>query len=508
MVKSGAKSTMVRMCRKGLAAPVPVAYSANDMRSCDCGGGFLLSADRLPRKATSQPPHKTIPRTRHGFAARLFAAAGLAVICLLGLPDRAAAQDKPVFEVVQTATIDSDRIAITFRHVRGPNLTPDLKVRVESQNGRVSAGQRVVRFFAGIPVANLVLSLVGDVRIGDVVTVTLEPDAAYAIDSVNNSITVTVPAVDNGRPMPTNDSPPAFSEDDASASGNVLTTDTDPENDELTVTRYAFGADIDTAPAPTPTAARGTYGSLVIGQGGVWTYTPSDRIHTIPGGGSEREVFTYEVSDRQRTNSTATASLTLTITGANDRPMVANAISSVPEAQQDMDYDFEIPGNTFADPDRGDMLTYTAWMVTGGSDSPLPAWLAFDGTRLTGRPAGSDVGTIMVRVIAEDRAGQSDSETFAVTVAATPPMVDDKDDGNTDPVPDVMTDGRLAAGAGEGSLIRQIRLTQEACSAQSAAPSLSGRVPPCPPSACASGCGGQLHVLTGHASDVHPARRG
>ncbi|NCP28356.1 MAG: tandem-95 repeat protein, partial [Sphingomonadales bacterium] len=60
--------------------------------------------------------------------------------------------------------------------------------------------------------------------------------------------------------------------------------------------------------------------------------------------------------------------------------------------------DIEIPSDTFVDVD-GDMLTLTATLSNG---SDLPAWLNFDGTRLTGTPPQDFNGDINLAITASD----------------------------------------------------------------------------------------------------------
>jgi Ca2+-binding RTX toxin-like protein len=87
-------------------------------------------------------------------------------------------------------------------------------------------------------------------------------------------------------------------------------------------------------------------------------------------------------------------------------------------AYEDAQFFFAVPGDTFADPDVGDALTYTASQADGTS---LPEWLAFDSaTRsFSGKPAQSDVGSVDVRVVATDLWGASAQEIFELTILNT-----------------------------------------------------------------------------------------
>ncbi|MFM2404785.1 MAG: hypothetical protein RL223_2665, partial [Pseudomonadota bacterium] len=107
---------------------------------------------------------------------------------------------------------------------------------------------------------------------------------------------------------------------------------------------------------------------------------------------------------------TFTASMTLAVTGVNDAPTLASAISD-PTATQDQPFSFQLPAGTFADADAGDALTC--------STSPLPAWLSFDAATRTfsGTPAHGDVGSVTITVTATDGSGAQVSDTFVLTVA-------------------------------------------------------------------------------------------
>ena len=111
---------------------------------------------------------------------------------------------------------------------------------------------------------------------------------------------------------------------------------------------------------------------------------------------------------------TASQSLNLQVGNSNDAPIVVNAIANV-DATEDAVFVFAIPAGTFADPDVGDALSYSATLANG---EPLPDWLAFNSTTgtFTGTPANADVGTLAVQVTATDRAGASIAAAFQIDV--------------------------------------------------------------------------------------------
>jgi hypothetical protein len=79
-------------------------------------------------------------------------------------------------------------------------------------------------------------------------------------------------------------------------------------------------------------------------------------------------------------------------------------------------FSFQLPEDTFHDPDANDTLGLSATLANGRS---LPEWLTFDAStrEFSGLPTHSDVGTLSIRVTATDRAGASVSDEFDLVVA-------------------------------------------------------------------------------------------
>ena len=98
----------------------------------------------------------------------------------------------------------------------------------------------------------------------------------------------------------------------------------------------------------------------------------------------------------------------------NQAPTVATPLADqiVPEGAS---INFTIPANTFADPDAGDTLTYSATLVDG---TALPTWLSFDATThtFTGTPDDAQVGSLNLLVTATDTGNLSVSDIFILTV--------------------------------------------------------------------------------------------
>lgn len=82
-------------------------------------------------------------------------------------------------------------------------------------------------------------------------------------------------------------------------------------------------------------------------------------------------------------------------------------------AKQGRAFSYTLPTGSFTDPDARDRLTYTVSLANG---DPLPSWLSFDGTALTGTPDNSDVGSLSLRFRATDIFGASISSTSSLTI--------------------------------------------------------------------------------------------
>jgi large repetitive protein len=208
--------------------------------------------------------------------------------------------------------------------------------------------------------------------------------------------------VTNPAPVAANDL--ATTNEDTPVTVSVLTNDSDPDGDPLTVT---------SASAPN--------GTVVINANGTITYTPAANFNGT-------DTITYTISDGQ--GGTATATVTVTVNAVNDAPTV---VSPIP-AQANLDgatVSVPVSGN-FADIDSA-TLTYSIDPAT-----PLPAGLSIN--PVTGVISGtinrsaSQVGggIYSVKVIASDGTLTA-SSTFTWTVTNPgPTAVDDTASTNED----------------------------------------------------------------------------
>jgi Ca2+-binding RTX toxin-like protein len=110
----------------------------------------------------------------------------------------------------------------------------------------------------------------------------------------------------------------------------------------------------------------------------------------------------------------ATSAFALTVQNVNEAPTVGNPIANQ-TVLEDAPFNIPVQANTFADPDAGDTLIYSATQADG---TALPSWLSFDAaTRtFTGTPDDAQVGTLNLAVKATDSGGLGATSTFALTV--------------------------------------------------------------------------------------------
>ncbi|MEL6707915.1 MAG: putative Ig domain-containing protein, partial [Pseudomonadota bacterium] len=106
------------------------------------------------------------------------------------------------------------------------------------------------------------------------------------------------------------------------------------------------------------------------------------------------------------------ATFRLDITAVNDAPVVLIPLNDY-VVGEDQAIDIALPIDGIADVD-GDTLTIAVTLAGG---DPLPAWLTFDGTRLTGTPPQDFNGLIALQLTASD-GEESVSDPFDLTILA------------------------------------------------------------------------------------------
>ena len=194
--------------------------------------------------------------------------------------------------------------------------------------------------------------------------------------------------VTNPAPIATNDT--ASTSEDTPVVINVLTNDSDPDGDPISVV-----------------AASAANGSVVINAGGTITYTPNPNFNGT-------DTITYRISDGQ--GGFANATVTVTIAAVNDVP---TARPLDPQTNLDADVVAVPIANRFADAD-GDTLSFTAM--------GLPAGLSIDAA--TGVISGTidrsasqlNGGVYNVSVTASDGRGGTVTQSFAWMVSNPAPI--------------------------------------------------------------------------------------
>jgi hypothetical protein len=97
----------------------------------------------------------------------------------------------------------------------------------------------------------------------------------------------------------------------------------------------------------------------------------------------------------------------------NYPPSVANEIPTQ-NCLVNQPFSFTIPGNTFNDHDKGDMLTYSSTLSDG---NPLPGWLTFNPDTRQYSGTATVAGTLNIKVTVMDIASHSAFEIFDLVVA-------------------------------------------------------------------------------------------
>ena len=222
-------------------------------------------------------------------------------------------------------------------------------------------------------------------------------DAGTATDNDNIYGTITI-TNSNAAPVAVDDA--VTTDEDSLLSGNVLTNDSDPDSDPLTVTEVnGNAADVGSQVTLTSGAL------LTVNSDGTFDYDPNGQYESLGAGESTTETFTYTIDDGNGETDTATA--TVTINGVNDAPILEQLIDDQIIATNDpLSFDTSV---YFSDADANDTLTYSA--------SNLPSGFSIDTN--TGIITGSSntAGITPVTVTADDGNGGTITDTFELIVA-------------------------------------------------------------------------------------------
>ncbi|MBF0342239.1 MAG: DUF4347 domain-containing protein [Magnetococcales bacterium] len=249
--------------------------------------------------------------------------------------------DIGAFESHMPVAVDDTAVAVETGSVAGSNATGDLV-----SNDVTTGVKNVTAIRIGSVEGSGTAGVVGSGLAGSYGTLTVAANGAFTyvpddanatvnalqagqslVDAFNYTLsdgsltdisvlTITLNGA-NDVPVAVNDTASA-TEDGASATGNLLTNDSDPEGSALSVTT---GVGV----------TAGSYGTLTLAANGAFTYAPNNANATVDAlqvGQSLTDTFTYTLSDGSLTT---TATLTVTLNGANDVPVAVNDTASATE---------------------------------------------------------------------------------------------------------------------------------------------------------------------------------
>ena len=203
------------------------------------------------------------------------------------------------------------------------------------------------------------------------------------------------------------------------ATGQIQATDVDGPNDPL---EWRLPEE----EGVTPTQLVGTYGTLTLTAGGLWTYTLTADIQNFPEGATADEIFTVEVFDGV---TAVQQQLTITITGTNDAP-VFDAENSVDTGEVTEDSESTTASGTMiaTDVDGGDPV-WTGVLAEGTGGTIQGTYGVFE--------IGTDgAWTYTLDPELADGLTTGDLETESFTVRAT-----DAAGGQVDRVIDITING-------------------------------------------------------------------
>ncbi|WP_424990889.1 Ig-like domain-containing protein [Fluviibacterium sp. S390] len=250
------------------------------------------------------------------------------------------------------------------------------------------------------------------------VTVTVDDNSGAANAQEVDSFTVTVI---NGAPVANTDFA-LVSEDGPAHSANVLTNDTDPGGDSLTVTEVnGVAASIGTQ-ITLPSGAL-----LTLNADGSYSYDPNGQFEALPDFQNGADAFNYTLSDGE--GGTDIGTVMLTIDGQNDAPVASDDSANVNDdatvTLNVLTNDNDIDGNTLSIQGIAPPFTGGITLPNGDEQVTLPSGAIVTFTPGTGDvvydPNGSLSGgaSDSFDYIVSDGRGGTDTATVTININGT-----------------------------------------------------------------------------------------
>ncbi|MEH2367776.1 cadherin-like domain-containing protein, partial [Nostoc sp.] len=164
----------------------------------------------------------------------------------------------------------------------------------------------------------------------------------------------------NNPPTANNDT--ATIAEDTSSTGNVLTNDTDPDAGDILTVAAVNGVAANVGKQIT--LASGAL--LTLNANGTYNYNPNAQFESLAAGATASDSFTYTISDGK--SGTSTATVNLTINGANDAP-TGSPTATLSNTPEDTAINITAANllTGFTDVDAGDTLSVTNLTATNGA---------------------------------------------------------------------------------------------------------------------------------------------
>ena len=182
-------------------------------------------------------------------------------------------------------------------------------------------------------------SAADDLDAGDTATDVFTYTISDTVDTATATLTITVTGV-NDTPVAVDDTDTVAEDATVTKTGSqndVLNDDTDADDSaSLTVTQIKKSGGSNSAVSSSTTysngtSVTGTYGTLVIGADGSYTYTADQTAaDALDVNDSVTDTFVYTLSDGTATD---TANLVITVTGVNDTPTAQNDVGFIDEGE-------------------------------------------------------------------------------------------------------------------------------------------------------------------------------